>query len=110
MHLVVGDSYQIFLAAYALVGLFMIHALLARRMYVLYVASVAMLAPSGISGVRTVPFECFPRYLLVVFPVYIILARILKGRPTALAATVAALAVIGGALAVLWTTGIPLAF
>lgn len=110
VHLMVGESYQVFLAVYTITSLFIIQSLLARRMYILYAASMAMVAPSLISGVKTVPFECFPRYVLVVFPVFIILALVLEKHPTAFALTLAFLALMGGALTVLWTTGIPLAF
>ena len=110
IHLVLGESYQFFLAVYTITSLFLIHALLARRRYILYAASMAMIAPSLISGVKSVPFECFPRYVLVVFPVFIIIALVCEKHPTAFALSLAFLALMGGALTVLWTSGIPLAF
>ena len=105
-----GNAYQAFFAAYLLASLAVIHLLLLRRQYLLYVTSLVLILPSLVSGADTAPFECFPRYLLVVFPVFIAPALLLRGRPTAFAIVLAILAGLNGCLAIVWGARIPLSF
>ncbi len=103
-----GGIHTRYLALYSLLGLSVIHVLLLKKQYLLYITSMVLVLPALVNGHPHNPFYSMPRFLLVVFPLYISIAMILRGKPTAFAITLASLALINGFLMVYWATGMPL--
>lgn len=100
-----GPILNRYLATYTLVCFGLIQYLLYKRQYLLYITSMMLILPALVNGLPFSPFVSVPRYLLVVFPVYIALAMALRGKPTAFAISLASLALVNGFLMVYWVTG-----
>lgn len=103
-----GGSRRTYLSWYTFTGLVLLHTLLWRRQWALYTAGIALLLPALVAVNPGNPFGSMPRFMLVLIPLMIALALLLRGRPLRASIVLMCLGITSGALMLFWVLGSPL--
>ncbi len=97
--------YNIFQALFGIASLAALLPLVRRRLFPELVLALLFIGIPLSSGIPYAPLASLARYILVVYPVFIGLALLVKDRPEARAVMLAGMATLNGFLMVCWATG-----